>query len=222
MLVSDTFILVGPTLIYSLLLFPNPSADEEAAEKERLSKLNEEKMGKFALRKSAIEKSSSMAVDSVSEQIEEETKRLDEWKKAMLAGKQALGPMIQKKSIELDKLRLSISDIKKTGEQEDPNFHIDGSRDERGHSFLMMAAQNNDAQTVRTCLKIGAKPMVTNGEGLSAIDYSFRFNFEEVTDLMLQVRQRLLIAPSFCRLKCLLILNHAQFFRVAEACRRGK
>ena len=102
---------------------------------------NKEKTGKFATRRANAERSSSSAVELVTEQIDEETKRLEECKRMVKAGKHGLEPMIERKTRELEKLRLEISDGKKTGQQEDPDFSIDNTRDERGHTFLMTASQ---------------------------------------------------------------------------------
>ena len=60
-------------------------------------------------------------------------------------------------------------------------------RDSRGHTFLMVATQNQDDITVELCFQLNADPMVTNKEGFMAIDYSHFFSFDNITELILQV-----------------------------------
>ena len=86
----------------------------------------------------------------------------------------------------LQKLRTEIADVKGNGTQEDVNFHIDRSRDDRGFTFLMRAAQNDDFFTAKTCLQLGADPYAQSPEGLTAIDFSFFFEHKHVTDLILR------------------------------------
>jgi hypothetical protein len=51
-------------------------------------------------------------------------------------------------------------------------FDINGSRDERGHTFLMIAVQNNDLNTARLCFQLGANPDVQCSAGLTAMDFA--------------------------------------------------
>ena len=64
-------------------------------------------------------------------------------------------------------------------------FHIDGSRDERNHTFLMVAAQNDDYLTVRLCLELGANPLI-EVDGVMAVHYSYIFCFHRVTDAIVK------------------------------------
>ena len=93
---------------------------------------------------------------------------------------------------ELRKVKGSAGD----GTGEDPNFSMDGNRDERGHTYLQVASQNNDFVTAEICLRLGADPSlsVRNGEGLSAIHYSTFFGFDKVTNLIIEVRLLVLLA----------------------------
>jgi hypothetical protein len=89
------------------------------------------------------------------------------------------------KTKELDKLRDDISGVKGKKIQEDSNFHIDRSRDSRGFSFLMIAAQNNDLVTAKTCFELGADAYAKSPEGLTAVDFSFFFDHQDVTTVIL-------------------------------------
>lgn len=71
------------------------------------------------------------------------------------------------------------------GSMEDEEFHIDGSRDERNHTFLMVAAQNNDYLTAKLCLELGANPLI-EVDGVSAAHYSYFFSFDRVTDVIVR------------------------------------
>ena len=193
------------------------SANEEAIALDKLAAENEDKSKKFIGRYDHVNSSFGSALSLVSEQIEEESKRLEEWKQSMLADKEALDPLIESKTDELNQLRHDISQIKGNGQEEDPSFDVD-CKNVSGDTFLIFAAQNNDVQTVRVCLKIGATPTIMNEDGLMATHYSHRFNFEEVTDLLLQVgvgvgfRQVLFL----CLTISTLIFSH----RMAGACRK--
>jgi len=90
------------------------------------------------------------------------------------------------KSKQLQKLREDISYVKGTGIEEDINFHIDRSKDDRGFTFLMIAAQNDDLFTAKICFELGADAYAKSPEGLTAIDFSFFFEHKRVTNLILQ------------------------------------
>ncbi|KAL7538711.1 hypothetical protein ACHAXR_008739 [Thalassiosira sp. AJA248-18] len=94
--------------------------------------------------------------------------------------------LIPKKIKQLQQLRADIAKIKGGGIKEDASFHIDGMRDDRGFSMLMVAAQNDDFFTAKTCFDLGADAYATSPEGLTAIDYSYFFGFEHVTNLIVQ------------------------------------
>ena len=93
-------------------------------------------------------------------------------------------PIIVKMN-ELDRLRDDISGVKGKNIQEDSNFHINLSRDSRGFTFLIIAAQNNDLVTAKTCFELGADAYAKSPEGLTAIDFSFFFDHQDVTNVIL-------------------------------------
>ncbi|KAL7541991.1 hypothetical protein ACHAXR_011413 [Thalassiosira sp. AJA248-18] len=95
-------------------------------------------------------------------------------------------PPLEKKTKELQKLRADIVGIKGNDTEEDVNFHIDGTRDDRSYTFLMVAAQNDDFFTAKTCFDLGADVYATSPEGLTAIDFSFFFDHMHVTNLIVQ------------------------------------
>ena len=119
---------------------------------------------KFFGRYDHVNSSFGAALSLVSEQIEEESTRLEEWKQSMLADIEELEPLIESKTDELNQLRHDISQTKGTGQEEDPSFDVD-CKNVSGDTFLIFAAQNNDIQTVRVCLKIGATPTIMNEDG---------------------------------------------------------
>ena len=95
-------------------------------------------------------------------------------------------PSLRNTMKRLQQLRADIADIKGDGSEEDINFHVDRNRDDRGFTFLMIAAQNDDFFTAKTCFDLGADACATTGlEGLTAIDFSYFFGFEHVTNLIL-------------------------------------
>jgi len=97
---------------------------------------------------------------------------------------------------ETKKLEAIQADLRKVkgpdlnGIAEDPDFHIDNNRDDRGHTYLMVASSNDDFDTAKICLDLGADPSMSikNDEGLSAIHYSHFFGFDKITDLIMEVR----------------------------------
>ena len=100
---------------------------------------------------------------------------------------------------ELEAVRAELRKVKGPagdGTAEDPNFSMDGNRDDRGHSYLMVTSQNNDYVTAEICLRLGADPSLStrNEEGLSAIHYSTFFGFHKVTNLIIEVRLLALLA----------------------------
>ena len=113
--------------------------------------------------------------------IAESEKGIEE-KKQNLRGVQNL---LSAKLAHLQKLRADIVAVKGKGKNEDDNFHIDKSRDDRGFTFLMIAAQNDDFLTAKTCLQLGADPHAWSPEGLTAADFSYFFEYKHVTDLIL-------------------------------------
>ena len=110
---------------------------------------------------------------------------------------------------ETKKLEAIQADLRKVkgpdmnGIAEAPDFHIDNNRDDRGHTYLMVATSNDDFDTTKICLDLGADPSmsVKNDEGLSAIHYSHFFGFDKITDLIMQVRN---ISNHLCKCSVLL------------------
>lgn len=57
-------------------------------------------------------------------------------------------------------------------------------REEDNHTFLMEAAWNKDAETVKTLLELGANVSAKDDNGMSALDYAIRENAQEVIQLL--------------------------------------
>jgi hypothetical protein len=87
---------------------------------------------------------------------------------------------------QLNNVRCEIEIIKGPGNFEDEQFHIDQTTDARGHTFLMVSAQNNDLETAKLCIELGACPNILNGERLMAIDYSYFFCFDDITSIIMK------------------------------------
>jgi len=94
---------------------------------------------------------------------------------------------IPQKIDELSQIRLDIQSIKEIG-VEDEDFHIDRTKDTRGFTILMIAAQSNDFFTAKVCFDLGADAFVKGPDNVTAIQYSSFFGFKEVTDLITKVR----------------------------------
>lgn len=86
----------------------------------------------------------------------------------------------------VEKKRDEIAMIKKTGEAEDARFDINGTRDEHGNTFLMVATQNNDLATARLLFQLGASPNAKGAAGLTAMDLARYFSIDEMADLIAQ------------------------------------
>ena len=78
-------------------------------------------------------------------------------------------PKISSAKARLNKVRHEIEQIKGSNIFEDPHFHIDQTRDPRDHTFLQVCSQNDDYDTAKLCLELGANPNVMNGDRLMAI-----------------------------------------------------
>lgn len=121
--------------------------------------------------------------------IENLKRVIEDAKKSIILQKGQLvdlqGP-ISVKFKQLQNLCADIAEIKGEGIEEDINFHIDRSRDNRGFTFLMLAAQNDDFFTAKTCLALGADAYATSPEGLTAIDFSYFFEHKQITNLIVQ------------------------------------
>lgn len=97
---------------------------------------------------------------------------------------QSLDEPISSKKAELEGLRSEIGEIKGEGEKEDASFNLDGNRTQEGNSFLHIAAMNDDFETARICLSLGANPNVVNSEGHTPVSYAAYFGFDEIVELL--------------------------------------
>ena len=157
----------------------NSHKKRKAEMKEKEAKKAEEK---FKDKRHKESKKAHAKVVRMKQQIEEAMQRINDQNRPLFA---LDAPIIEKKN-ELKGLRSMIASLK-DGSQEDPNFHIDGTRDSRGHTFLMVATQNQDVITAQLCFQLHADPMVKNSDGHTAVDYAYFFSFEGITELILQV-----------------------------------
>lgn len=57
-------------------------------------------------------------------------------------------------------------------------------REDDNHTFLMEAAWNKDAETVKTLLELGANVSAKDDNGMSALDYAIRENAQEVIQIL--------------------------------------
>ena len=99
---------------------------------------------------------------------------------------QALSDPISLKEAELESFRLEIGKIKGEGGKEDDAFNLDGNRTEEGNSFMHVAAMNNDFETARICLQLGANSNVINVEGFTPAMYAGYFGFDEIVGLIIR------------------------------------
>ena len=99
--------------------------------------------------------------------------------------------LISQKKEQLRNLRTDIAAIK-GDDEEDDNFHIDRTRDSRGFTILIIAAMNNDLLTAQVCFDLGADPFVQGPDDLIATEYSYFFEYEDMTDLIIKVSIRIL------------------------------
>ena len=152
-------------------------ADKKATKKEKKTKLAMKKNRRKEAEKARVK------LEWLGSKIKEAHQHTKEQEKSIV---DMVAPIVKLRK-DLKELRDRIASVKGGGLQEDPNFHIDGSRDSRGHTFLMLATQNEDITTASLCFQLNANPMVTNKEGFMAIDYSHFFSFDNITELILQV-----------------------------------
>lgn len=94
-------------------------------------------------------------------------------------------PIAAKKQ-QISELRTKISELTVRWEAKDDKFHIDESRDEQGHTFLMVSAMNNDIETARLCFELKANPNAKSSGGLTAMTFAFFFKFVSMVDLIAQ------------------------------------
>ena len=142
-------------------------------------------------------------VRAAEKRIENLRRVIEDAKKSIILQKGQLADLqgpISIKFKQLQKLRADIAEIKGEGIEEDITFHIDRSRDDRGFTFLMLAAQNDDFFTAKTCLALGADAYATSPEGLTAIDFSYFFEHEHITNLILQNGKSLKVLNRFIAL----------------------
>jgi len=152
-------------------------ADKKATKEEKKKKLQVKKNRQKEAEKARVK------LERLDNQIKEAQQHIKEQKKSII---DMVAPMVKLRK-DLKELRDRIASVKGGGLHEDPNFHIDGTRDSRGHTFLMLAAQNQDVITASLCFQLQADPMASNKEGFMAIDYSHFFSFDNITELILQV-----------------------------------
>ena len=69
---------------------------------------------------------------------------------------------------------------------EDEFFSISSSRDERGHSFLLVAVLCNDVETVKTCLRLGADTNEQCSDGLTPMSVASFFNMRGLLPILEQ------------------------------------
>jgi hypothetical protein len=94
--------------------------------------------------------------------------------------------VIDSKLLSIEELRAQFARIKGDGSQEDENFDMDNCSDENGHTFLMVAAQNNDLDTAQLCLSLHAQPDVRSPEGHTAMVFAYYFGFDSMITLIAQ------------------------------------
>jgi Asp-tRNA(Asn)/Glu-tRNA(Gln) amidotransferase C subunit len=88
------------------------------------------------------------------------------------------------KEQDISELRTQISELKVHEDAKDDRFNINNSRDEHGHIFLMVSAENNDIDMATLCFELKADPNVTNHQGLTAMSFAFFFKFQAMVDLI--------------------------------------
>jgi len=91
---------------------------------------------------------------------------------------------IHDKKQQISDLRTKISALKGDSKAEDDQFHIDGSRDKQGNTFLMVATQNNDVKMVKICFQFQVKPNVTNPEGFTVMLLAYIFKLNDMAVLI--------------------------------------
>jgi len=158
-------------------------------------KKNRGKVSKFDKNMTEEEKKKRLEeeaiIDMANKLASKEYKKEQELKEEMI---KKYDQQIADETKELEVVRFELRKVKGieigVGIAEDRNFHIDDNRDNRGHTYLMVASQNDDYITAEMCLSLGADPTMSikNDEGLSAIHYSHFFGFDKITDLIVQVR----------------------------------
>lgn len=168
---------------------------------------------KFKDKRHKESKKAHAMVVRMKQQIEEAMQRIKDQNMPLFA----LDAPIRERKDELKGLRSMIASLK-DGSEEDPTFHIDGTRDSRGHTFLMVATQNQDVITAELCFQLHADPMVKNPDGHTAVDYAHFFSFEGITELILQVcTLPCLLSLSFLALCSIIIISYSLFSYRTEA-----
>jgi hypothetical protein len=93
---------------------------------------------------------------------------------------------IDSKVLLIEALHAKFAEIKGGGSHEDEIFDMDDSRAENGHTFLMVAAQNNDIDMAQLCLTLNAQPNATSPEGHTAMVFAYYFGFNDIVTLIAQ------------------------------------
>lgn len=163
-------------------------------------------------------------IESIEHQLVSFDERVKEGAEKILEQQKVVSrndPKIARAVESLAGLRLDIEAIKGPKMYEDENFDIDNSRDERGHTFLMVASQNNDFQTAQICLALGADPYAINPDRFQAIDYSFFWGFDDITNMILKVRATSSASTNVLSLAHRLLIDATATYRTAGACHRN-
>ena len=126
-------------------------------------------------------------IETIDKRLEEGNLRVAGMKKKIMKEQKvvnSINPQIEKATATVKQLRHDIEQIKGANTFEDKHFHIDQTKDGRGHTFLQVSAQNNDFDTAKLCLELGANPNIMNEDRLMAVDYSYFWKFENITSLI--------------------------------------
>ncbi|CAB9526010.1 expressed unknown protein [Seminavis robusta] len=125
------------------------------------------------------------------QEIREKEKHLEEKNKKVEKEENALAdletdPAIEKCRNAVQRLRNQLCELLGIEEEipEDKIFSIDGLRDERGHSFLLVAVLCNDEATVKTCCEIGASPNELCSGQLSPMYVATYFNMKRLIQIL--------------------------------------
>jgi hypothetical protein len=169
-------------------LWDTDSDDEFQEEAPKSS----EELAKEIQRKRRKKKLTKAAKELRMKEIEKEMNNIKKMKDAIPAQIQSLNEEsliwdnpIKAKLEHVKNLRENIAELKGgDGNKEDDQFDIDGSKDERGHTFLMVVAQNNDLDTARLCFELKANPNKTSPEGFTAMLFAYFFKFNEMVTLI--------------------------------------
>ena len=115
------------------------------------------------------------AIELVTRQIEDKEAQIKEIERALSMDLKSFDELVAKKTAELDDVLRDLTNLQ--GEKvHSGKFDINILRDRRGLTILSVAALNEDVETVRVCLQVGASPSVLNADNTTAIGESFFFS----------------------------------------------